>query len=331
MMSAILNSILAPGAGIQIALLVMVAAGALLVFYGVVSSLSGRTVAAERMAPKQRRSLNLERSATADLEGKAPKGISAALIPSDASLRFEVGQALARAGFRGENAVAGYYTVRLILALSLPLLFLGGTLLADQPGAPSWLVNSLRDVNALKILQYVAVLCAVGFFGPAYWLRARIEERKRRLEEAFPNTLDLLQVGVDAGMGFDQALLKVATEIQLAAPEMAEEFLTALSEIQAGRDRDIALMRMARRTGIDELSSFVNVVLQSSRFGSPLSDVLTTYADEMRELRELKAQEKANKLPVQMSAVMAALMLPSLIALILAPIIIRYMLAFGGA
>ena len=148
------------------------------------------------------------------------------------------------------------------------------------------------------------------------------------MENAFPNMLDLLQIGIEAGMGFDQALLKVAVEMQTVSPEMSEEILIALSEIQAGRDREVALMRMARRTGIDEMSSFVSVVLQSSRFGVPLSAALTTYSEEMRELRELRAQEKANKLPVQMSAVMASLMLPSIAGLILAPIIIRYVETF---
>jgi tight adherence protein C len=89
-------------------------------------------------------------------------------------------------------------------------------------------------------------------------------------------------------------------------------------------------MHMARRTGVEEVTSFVNVVLQSARFGTPMSDALRTYAEEMRLTRELKAQEKANKLPVQMSAVMATLMLPAILMLTLGPVVIRYLDYFAN-
>lgn len=131
-------------------------------------------------------------------------------------------------------------------------------------------------------------------------------------------------------MGFDQALMRVASEIRPVAPDLADEIISAQNEIQAGRDRDRALMRMARRTGVDEVSSFVNVVLQSTRFGTPMSEALNTYAEEMRTTRELKAQEKANKLPVQMSAAMAALMLPAILMLTLGPVVIRYVHYFAN-
>lgn len=324
-----LDMIADAGVAPQVMALAAVGVGAILVFYGLSSALSERSTAAERMAPKRSKSIAL--SHAADRGAKAPKGLGAAFIPKDADERTQVGQALAQAGFRGENAVATYYAIRLSLGLGLPLIFLAVMAFGRSPGAPGWLAGYIAGRGTLSVAQHLAVLCCLGFFGPAYWLRSRIEERKRRIEEAFPNLLDLLQVGIEAGMGFDQALMRVAVEIRSAAPEIAEEILTALNEIQAGRDREAALMQMARRTGVEEMSSFVNVVLQSAKFGTPMSNALMTYADEMRETRELRAQEKANKLPVQMSAVMAALMLPSLIALVLAPIVIRYLTAFGGS
>ena len=311
----------------QILLLLAAILGGILVFSGIASLGSERSAAAKRMRSPGHGQSHMQSGAR--FESRAPTGLSAALIPTDATERFEVGQELSRAGFRSSNAIVWFYVIKLLLGIGLPLAYFILTQIPDYLNVPSWMVQNFGDTSALKILQVSALLCGAGFFGPSYWLRGRIQNRKRNLEEAFPNTLDLLQVGIEAGMGFDQVLLKVATEIQAASPEMAEEILTALSEIHAGRDRDVALLGMARRTGIDEVASFVNVVLQSAKFGSSLSDVLTTYAAEMRETRELKAQEKANKLPVQMSAVMAALMLPSLIALILAPIVIRYTAAFG--
>ncbi|WP_420585309.1 type II secretion system F family protein [Ruegeria sp.] len=312
----------------QVLIFAVVIIGAIIAFFGISSSLSERATAAERMNPKRSRQ-TLSRLVPEKIEGDAPTGLSAALIPSDESLRFEVGQVLARAGFRSKNAIANFYMIRLGMATFLPLVFL--VLMAWQPAtsAGARIAEYMSGLNAMEILRNLGILCGLGFFIPQLWMNARIKERKIRMENAFPNMLDLLQIGIEAGMGFDQALLKVAVDMQIAAPEMSEEILIALSEIQAGRDREVALMRMARRTGIDEMSSFVSVVLQSTRFGVPLSAALTTYAEEMRSLRELRAQEMANKLPVKMSAVMASLMLPSIAGLILAPIVIRYFETFS--
>ncbi len=314
---------------LQFIVLALVAVGAFLAFVGISSSLGGRATAAERMKPKRVHS-SLQRNVPEQIEGDAPSGISAALIPADASVRFEVGQALARSGFRSKNAIANFYLIRLGLATFLPLTFLLLVNWQPQNSFGLRVAEYVSGLDAFKIIRNIGILCGIGFFAPQLWIRSRIKERKLRMTEAFPNMLDLMQIGIEAGMGFDQALLKVGVEIQLVAPELSEEILVALSEIQAGRDRDTALMRMARRTGIEEMNSFVSVVLQSARFGAPLSQALSTYAEEMREMRELRAQEKANKLPVQMSAVMAFLMLPAIAGLILTPIFIRYMATFGG-
>lgn len=322
-----LNDWMAGGFG-QTALLAAIGLGTLLAVIGALRPFAEKSVAAERMSGTHR-GPSVTASGLTDANAHVPTGIATALIPENEDERREVAHTLARAGFLNPNAVVGYYLSRLALGFGLPALFGGLIYLSQTPYAPNWLVAYLSGMTSMSILQHVAILCGVGFFGPAYWLKSKITKRQLAIEEAFPNMLDLLQVGIEAGMGFDQALLKVATEIQVAAPELAEEIFVLLSEVHAGRHRDSSLLRMARRTGLDEMSSFVNVVMQSSRFGTSMSDALTTYAEEMRGMREMKAQEKANKLPVQMSAVLATLMLPSIIALILAPIVIRYMETFS--
>ena len=296
----------------QALLLVAIGIGAFFAVFGTFRALSGKSVAAQRMSPTRGiGSVSLPNAS--NVEDTAPTGLGAALIPTDENERREVAQALARAGFLGRRAVLNYYLIRIALGFGLPLLFSAVLYLSRSPDAPSLdqILHEWNDISESNATHRESSAC-IGFSGPGYWLKSKIKKRKQAIEEAFPNVLDLLQVGVEAGMGFDQALLKVASEIQSAAPEIAEEMIVLLSEIQAGRDRDRALMRMARRIGIDEMNSFVNVVMQSSRFGTSMSDALTTYAEEMRATRELKAEEKANKLPVQMSAVMALLMLPSL-------------------
>ncbi|MFN3938327.1 MAG: type II secretion system F family protein [Gemmobacter sp.] len=259
-----------------------------------------------------------------------PEGMLKSLVPTERRERSEVRRALARAGFDGPNAVRNFYLLRLILGIVLPVaLYLGVLFQASLP-LPIGVRATLSSLSQLQILQGFAVLVGIGFYGPGLWLSGRIRERRERIEMGFPNALDLMQVAVESGLGLDAAMMRVAQELRHFAPEISEEFLITQKELQAGRDRDRALLDMAERLGIDEAGAFSNVVLQSSRFGTNLSTALMVYADEMRVRREIRAQEKANKLPVQMSAVMACLMLPALFMVTLGPVVIRYVNYFGN-
>lgn len=323
---SIFNSVLTS----QTILLAAVGLGTLLFVFGIGRAMTEKNAAAAgRMTPKNRVSATGPANSQL-LNGDTGSGFEQSFAPKSEEERFAVQMALARAGFRGSGAVAGYYLTRLILGLALPVGFLLVLTFSKMPSAPGWLSDALAQMSTVGVAQITCVLCAIGFFGPGLWLKARIAERRQAIEEAFPNALDLIQIAVEAGMGFDQAMMRVSAEVKPVAPELADEMISAENEIQAGRDRERALMRMARRTGVDEVGSFVNVVLQSARFGTPMSDALNIYAEEMRTTRELKAQEKANKLPVQMSAVMASLMLPAILMLTLGPVVIRYVHYFSN-
>lgn len=254
-----------------------------------------------------------------------PKGFMKALIPNDRKLRTEISRSLSMAGFTSRHAVRNFYLVRLTLSVVLPGIFLTLVFIANDPegsilpGLQSW----FGGLERMTIFQVLTLLIAIGFFGPDYWLKAKIKERKFRIEAAFPNTLDLLQISVEAGLGFDSAMTRVGNEIADASPEISSEFLMVQREIQAGRQRDASMNDMADRMGLEEVRSFVNVVDQSIQYGTNMSAALTTYAVEMRRFRELRAQEKANRLPVQMSAVMAFLMLPALFIISLGPTVLR--------
>lgn len=261
-----------------------------------------------------------------------PKGLLKTLIPQDRKQRSEVERQLGNAGFRGPHSVRNYYLARLLLGIVLPALMMG-FMYGSRAGLialPAGLDARIAGMSQSVVLMIVAFAVALGFFGPVYWLRARAAEREHRIEDSFPNALDLIQISVESGLGFDAAMIRVGNELEVTAPEIAEELLAAQREIQAGRSRDRALRDMATRTGVAEVVSFANVVLQSIQFGTSISTTLTTYAQEMRTHRELRAQEKANKLPVKMSAIMASLMLPALIMVTLGPVVIRYMRQFGG-
>lgn len=307
--------------------------GAMLTFFGIAGTFSGKDPELARMEAQRR-----SRSGRADLgilkqRSADPKGLMQALIPADRKERSDVERRLAIAGFTHRSAVRNYYVIRLgagllIPALLIALLALWRKGLVQLPPA---LDGFLAGLGEMQIVLALCFLVAVGFFGPAVWLRERSDARRLEIEESFPNALDLIQISVEAGLGFDAAMVRVGNELAVAAPALSQEFLNAQREIQAGRTRDRAMLDMAARTGVDEVSSFANVVLQAMQFGTDVSKTLATYAAEMRRTRELRAQEKANKLPVQMSAVMASLMLPALILLTLMPVLIRYIRYFEGS
>lgn len=257
-----------------------------------------------------------------------PTGIMKTLIPDDPSEIAQIDFQLNQCGLGGPNAVRNFFLVRLGLALSTPVLVVLSALLASAQLLPQALNDMVTTATGLRLLQVAAVGGAMGFYGPGYWLQGRLKARRKKIQEAFPNALDLLQISVEAGLGFDAAMSRVGQEISRISPEISYEFLFVLQEVQAGRDREQSMSEMAERMGIVEATSFVTVVAQSMQFGTSLSVALRNYAIEMRENRELAAQEKANRLPVQMSAVMSLMMLPALFLITLAPIIIRYVSIF---
>lgn len=321
--------------GLTAGTLAMVGAGigAVIAIIGLSSAFSPRDPVLQRIASHGNARLStvdkgLLRHASID-----PKGLMKSLIPNDRKLRSEVERQLSNAGIQGPHSVRNYYLVRLCMGIVLPGVLLG-VIWASRAGhiaLPATLDARIAGFSQFFILQIVAATVAVGFFGPVYWLRGRVAERKHRIEDAFPNALDLIQISVESGLGFDAAMIRVGNELQHTAPEIAEEFITAQREIQAGRSREKALRDMATRTGVAEVVSFANVVLQSIQFGTSMADTLKVYAQEMRVHRELRAQEMANKLPVKLSAIMASLMLPALVMMTLGPIVIRFMRGIAGS
>lgn len=246
-------------------------------------------------------------------------------VPGKATERGRLRRDLAIAGLRGPRAALVYNLVRFGIGLGLPALiglaYLRPGVLPLPEAVAEW-IFSLR-INQMALI--CAGLVMAGFHGPALWVRARVTARRRRVELTFPNALDLLQVGVEAGLAFDAALARVAEELHSVAPEVCDEFRIVQREILAGRPREEAHRDMAERLGIEEAHGFANVVLQSMRFGTSMSAALLTHSAEMRQRRELRAQEKANRLPVLMSAVMAALMMPALLIVTMGPVVLRYM------
>lgn len=315
------------GVSLEILLLAGIACGSLLIFVGVASIITQRNPAAVRLADtaSARRRVREDRGILKSPVAEA-KGIMRSFLPSDLAQRTELHRKLAQAGRTGPNALRNFTLVRVVLGLVMPAWLLAMVFAGKYLGELLPLAFSAwaASFSALGITQTITFLVALGYYVPLLWLNSRVAQRQQRITESFPNALDMLQVSVEAGLGFDAAMTRVGNELAEIAPEIAYEFLAVQLQVQAGRGRQAAMRDMAQQTGVDVVKSFANVVHQSMQFGTSMTEAVTTYADEMRNFRELKAQEMANKLPVKLSGVMASLMLPALVLLTIGPTVIRY-------
>ncbi len=233
------------------------------------------------------------------------------LAPQDDRKRSAIRRRLLQAGYYGPYAVIGHYAIRVGLTLGLPVLtLLGATLSLGTLG-----------IDVMYLLTLVSM--AVAFFLPSLYLRRRIAERQRLVREAFPDTLDLLLVCVEAGLGLNAALVRVSAELDDAYPLLCQHLRQVSLEMQAGASRDNALRNLVERMGIEEVSALVTLLEQSEAMGVSVAKTLRIYASEMRSKRLLRAEEHANKLPVRMVVPLGSMVMPAFMIVICSPGVLR--------
>ncbi len=162
----------------------------------------------------------------------------------------------------------------------------------------------------------------VGFLFPSIWLTSKINGRQKEIRKSMPDALDLLTICVEAGLGFDAAMAKVAEKWE---SELSLAFARVIQEIQLGKIRREALRDMADRIGLAEMTSFVAAVIQSELLGVSMAKVLRIQSDQMRVRRRQAAEEEAHKAPVKMLIPMALLIFPSLMIVLMTPALLRLM------
>lgn len=215
------------------------------------------------------------------------------------------------AGFESPLAPRLFTLIRLFLVLALPSLFVFGSLASGS------------QISIVK-LYIVCSACAVaGVYVPALFVRAKADRRREAITNGFPDCLDLMLICVEAGLGLEGALDRVAHEMALSQPLVTQLLVTANLRLRAGATREEALRRMADDAGIDEIRSFATLLIQSDRLGSSIGATLRVYAAEMRERRRMRAEEKAHRLPVLLSIPLVTCMLPTMIGVLMLPAIIR--------
>jgi len=191
--------------------------------------------------------------------------------------------------------------------------------------AAAWFLRDFGDGMVRLLILFGPPL--LGFFGPDAWLQRHIDERKTAMQRALPDTLDLLVISVEAGLGFDSALARV---VQTVPGPLSEEFFRMLQETRVGVSRRDAMRHLMERTDLEELRSFLLAMMQAEAFGVTIARVLRVQADEMRVKRRQRAQEKAFAAPVKLVFPLVFCIFPSLFIVLLGPAAIQISEAFSG-
>jgi tight adherence protein C len=240
------------------------------------------------------------------------------LEPQDKKELSEIRLKLMQAGYRHRDAVRYYHAAQLGLALGLLALGITYFLLFKAGG----------ETDLKTSLAYILGPGIVGYMMPKYWITKRQQQRQEEIQDGFPDSLDMMLVCVEAGQSMDQAIIRVAKEIRASYPALSEEYEIVALQMKAGRDKPSVLSEMAERCGVQDISSFVTVLIQSQTFGTPVGDALRVYAGEMRDKRVMRAEEKANKLPTQMTLVTMTLTVPPLLIILVGPSMLSIMKLF---
>jgi tight adherence protein C len=274
---------------------------------------------------RQRKEQDRERQAKAGeamarvLE-KATPALAKPLQPKNQKEADKLRQSLAHAGFRSEAAPTVYLGMKLFcLIVGLTT---GGGYLLFGPGLTFW-----------------GVITATGFAGCMFYLPTFIvlflaSRRKQQIFLGLPNALDLMVVCVEAGLGLDQAMRKVAEEMKKSCRVIAEEFGIANFQLQMGRPRAETLQELGQRSGVDDLRSLASILIQADKFGSSIAHALRVQSDAMRTRRRQMAEEKAAKTAVKLIFPLVIFIFPGIFVVLVGPAaitMIREMLPVMGS
>jgi tight adherence protein C len=232
------------------------------------------------------------------------------LTPDDHDRTSRIRTRLLLAGYRNPSAVRVYFAVKWGIALAgfaLATILFSATMNPAEP--------------ALPILS-VLLTVILSFFATDMWIERKIVYRRLSIEKAFPDALDLLLVCLEAGHGLDQAISRVAQELYGSAPLLSEEMKLVVAQIRAGRDRENVLADFAWRTGVTDISAFVTVLRQADQFGVSIAETLRVYAGEMRNKRFMRAEEKANMMPVKLALGAVMFTVPPTMIVLIGPSVI---------
>jgi tight adherence protein C len=213
---------------------------------------------------------------------------------------------LVQAGYRREEAITIFFGIRVLFALGLFMFF--STSIIARPN----MTMALAGLGA-------------GYVLPGMVLARLAKRRAHKIRLSLADALDLLVVSVEAGLGLDQAMSRVAAELNFAYPQLSEELKLINLELRAGKPRAEALRNLADRTGVDDLSSLVTMLIQTDKFGTSVAQSLRVYSETLRTKRRQRAEEAAAKTGVKMVFPLVFCIFPAIWVVTIGPAAIRFM------
>ncbi len=244
------------------------------------------------------------------------KPMSIIVLPSSAKELASTRKRLVSAGYLYESALSVFYLWKFVLALGLGLATLFAT-------------TYFPTLTTAKIVFSVGVATLVGSMIPSYLLDKRVEARKKRIMNAFPDMLDMLVACSEAGLGLNAALQRVSKEIKASFPDLGGEIELVNAEILAGVERTRALKNLAVRTDIADIRGFVSMLAQSVRFGTGIADTLRIYAEDFRDKRMQRAEEVAAKIGTKILFPLILCFFPSFFLVAIGPAVLSLMKSFA--
>ncbi len=214
----------------------------------------------------------------------------------------ELPERLANAGYKGTLSADIYMTSRIVLPL---LALLGGSFIPIDRGF--WMI----------------ALPAAAFIAPNIGLTRMVKRRREKIRRSIPDAVDLLVICVDAGLGIDQALLRVGQELGNSHPQITEEMLQINREQRAGKPRIQAWTDMAARSELPDIDAFAGMLVQTERFGTPIARALSSFGDNVRMKRRQLAEEKAAKTTVKIIFPLVLFIFPSMFLVLLGPAVLN--------
>ncbi len=214
---------------------------------------------------------------------------------------------LMNAGWRSPGSLAIYFAARTALAISWPL--------TAAVCLTQWSVHTTTAQFSLILV----LLAALGYYLPSFVLARFVAQRQRTIFEDFPDAIDLMTVCVEAGLGLDAALMKVAEEIRLRSPVIASELELMLLEMRSGFSKEKALRNFSMRTGVDDIDAFATMLIQAERFGTSIGTSLRVLSDTLRTRRRMRAEEQAAKIALKLLFPLMFCIFPVLMTVLMGP------------
>jgi tight adherence protein C len=230
------------------------------------------------------------------------------MMPASPADLGAIQKRLHAAGLRAPKAFQVFLGVKVLCTLLFPLV--------------AWIACREFGVSTNTQLLLMAFAAGVGYMGPNEFLNHLVKRRRKRIEKALPNALDLLVVCVESGLGLDQAITQVSRELSDGYPELSQEFAITNLEMRHGKRRAEALKNLGTRTDVDDLKKLVSTLIQADRFGTSIAQTLRIHSEFMRLTARQRAEEKAAKMGIKLVFPIFFCILPSLFVVTVGPVVV---------